>query len=136
MTSLYENQLLWDWTTYHIDLARLALFVYRAYYMYMTLFNTTTLRAGLWRRGMTLALRAVRPGFETHNTLSGIGYFLLLQCFVILLSLSTMANISFFFHVDIFISTSSLNLAILCFVAKTAMHVIIGDICVSCFKER
>ena len=70
MTSLYENQLLWDWT-YHIDLARWALFVYRAYYM--TLFNTITLHAGLWRRGVTLALRAVRPGFETHNTLSGIG---------------------------------------------------------------
>ena len=71
MTSLYENQLFWDWTTYHIDLARLALFVYRAYYM--IIFNTTTLHAGLWRRGMTLALRAIRPGFETQNTLYGIG---------------------------------------------------------------
>ena len=33
MTSLYENQLLWDWTIYHTDQARLALFVYRAYYL-------------------------------------------------------------------------------------------------------
>ena len=33
MTSLYENQLLWDGTIYHTDQARLALFVYRAYYI-------------------------------------------------------------------------------------------------------
>ena len=74
MTILYENQLFLDWTTHHIDLARLTLFVYRAYYI--TLFNTTTLNAGLWRRGMALALRAVRPGFETQNSFCGIGYFL------------------------------------------------------------
>ena len=80
MTSLYKNKLLCDWTTYHTDLARLALFDYRAYYM--TLFNIASRYAGRWRRGMTLASRAVRPGFDTHRTLCGIGYFLLLQCFV------------------------------------------------------
>ena len=77
------------------DLARLALFDYRAYYM--TLFNTTTRYAELWRRGMTLASRAVRPGFDTHRKLRGNGLFLLLQCFVFFCSLfTTMANISIF----------------------------------------
>ena len=47
------------------DLARLALFDYREYYM--TLFNTTIRYAELWRRGMSLAPRAVRPGFDTHR---------------------------------------------------------------------
>ena len=65
MTSFYENQLLCDWTTYQTDHARLALFDYREYYM--TLFNTATRYAELWRRGMSLASRAVRQGFVTHR---------------------------------------------------------------------
>ena len=66
-----RNQLLWDWTTYHNDPARLALFVYRAYYM--TLFNTFTLHAGLWSSGMTLASHGEHPWFETHTILCSIG---------------------------------------------------------------
>ena len=31
MTSSYEKQLLWDWTTYHADFARFALLIDRAY---------------------------------------------------------------------------------------------------------
>ena len=57
MTSLYENQLLWDWNIYHTDQARLALFVNRAYCM--TLFNTTTLHAGLWCRGTGCFINSV-----------------------------------------------------------------------------
>ena len=79
MTSLYKNKILRDWTTNHTDPARLALFDYRAYYM--TLFNIATRYAGLWRRGMALASRAVHPGFDTHRTLCGIGNFLLLHYF-------------------------------------------------------
>ena len=54
----------------------------------MTLFNTSTLHAVLWRRGMTLASRAERPGFETHRTLCGIGYFFFIDtvCCIFLLS--------------------------------------------------
>ena len=76
MFSHYENKLLLDLITYHTDLARLALYVYRAYYM--TLFITSTLHAGLWSRSMTLASHGECPWFETHITLCGIGYFFLL----------------------------------------------------------
>ena len=62
----------------------------------MTLFNTTTLHADLWRRGMTLALRAVRPVFETHNTLCGISFFFIATVFCIFALFPTMANISNF----------------------------------------
>ena len=90
--------------TYHTDIARLALFDYRAYYM--TLFNTITLHAGLWRRGMTLASRALRPGFHTHRTICGIGYFLLLYSalyffFFFFFALTKASIFYFFFHIDI-----------------------------------
>ena len=100
----------------------------------MTLFKIATRYAGRWRRGMTLASRAVRPGFDTHRTLCGIGYFLLLQCFVLFaLFLPQWLIFLFFFHIDILIKTSSLNLANVCVVSKIVMHVIIAAICLSCF---
>ena len=104
MTSLYENQLLvlCDWTTYHTDLARLALFEYRPYLM--ALFNTATRYAGLWRRGMSITSRAIRPGFDTRRKLYGIGYFLLLHSFVFFaLFLPQWLIFLFFFHIDILI---------------------------------
>ena len=70
---VFRNHLLWDWTTYYNDPARLALFVYRAYYM--TLFNTSALHAGLWSSGMTLASHREHDWFETYTILCNIGYF-------------------------------------------------------------
>ena len=67
-------------------LARLALFVNCAYYI--ALFNTATFHTDLLCRGMSLASSDEHPGFDTHRTLCDIGYFLLLQCFVFLLSFS------------------------------------------------
>ena len=61
----------------HITLTcPLALFVYRSYYM--TLFNTSTLHAGLWCRDKIIASHPWSPWFETQIILCGIWYFLLL----------------------------------------------------------
>ena len=68
----------------------------------------------LWCRGMTLAYRAERPGFETHKTLCGIGYFFIATVFCIVCSLfPTMANISIFLshwhsHINLYSQFSQL----------------------------
>ena len=101
----------------------------------MTLFNTATRYAGHWRRDMTLAPRAVRPGFDTHRTLCGIGciFFIATMFLFFALFLPQWLIFPLFFHIDIIIQTSSLNEANLCVVPKIVMHVIIGDIYLSCY---
>ena len=75
------------------------------------------------------------PGsIPTSNFVVLVIFFLLLQCFVFfVLFLPQWLIFLFFFHIDILIKTSSLNLTNLCVVPKIVMHVEIGDICLSCY---
>ena len=94
MTSLYENQLSCDWTTYHIDPARMALFVYRVYYI--TLFNTTILQSGPWRRGMTLVCVPYVPGSRRTKPFLGSITFYCYSVSYFWFLFPTTANISIF----------------------------------------
>ena len=112
------------------DFARLALYVYRAYYI--PLFNTFTLHAGLSSSGMTLVSHGERPWFETYFVWYRL--FLLLQCLYFCSLFLIMANISiiFFSYRNYHINFNSQFIQFMrCFKDCNACK--IGDVCVSCY---
>ena len=136
MNSLYEISYYWIEQHITLTLSLGVVCIPCVITMYMTLFNTFALHAGLWSSGMTLASDGERSWFETDTILCSISYILLLTLFCTFCSLfHTMANISISLHIEIFIhvKTFIFHSANLFVVAKIELHVKIGDILVLCY---